>query len=130
MTVPSPGDWQEGNRDPVINGKWPDKDKPKIINYASSWGQRAWGLWMCLVLWFGSLWQLLAHTGPGGSVPSAPERTVAGQDYCTVPLLNSKTAVARNTVPQVTSPGSWPWEVTQAGGRTQLRSSEHPCLYQ
>lgn len=45
--------------------------------------------------------------------------------------LTSKT-VARSTVPQdlLTSPGSWQWEVTQTGGRTQLRFSEHPCLHQ
>lgn len=51
------------------------------------------------------------------------------QEYCAVLSCSNKT-VARTTAPQdmVTSPGSWPWEVTQAAGRTQIKPSETPCL--
>lgn len=52
---PCPGDWQQGNGDPEINGKWLGKDRAELINPAPSWGGRAQGLGTCWVLWFGQL---------------------------------------------------------------------------
>lgn len=93
----------------------------------------------------GSLWQLLTLSSGAENLlalPSSPGLGTLGQEGLSLQplrghgcgrtgvLLTSKTVAS--TVPQdlVTSPGSWSWKVTQAGGRTQLRSSEHPCLHQ